>query len=95
MMRPFQPRSEQLEEYWSVEATNLETNLRGEMPEEGWFYRKIEKMITGSDEGKGIKRIYDKTHKSDRGGGGVLWSQYNSKNNPHIIMGIPLFTSPV
>ena len=42
-MRPFQPRPEQLEEYWSVEATNLETNLRGEMPEEEWSYRKIEK----------------------------------------------------
>ena len=33
-----------------------------------------------------MKRIYDKTHKSDRGGGGVLWSQYNSKHNPHIII---------
>ena len=68
-MRVFQPRSERLEEYWTVEATRLETNLRGEMPEEGWSYRKIEKIITGSDEGKGIKGIYDKTHKSDRRGG--------------------------
>ena len=56
------------------------------MPEEEWSYRKIEKIITGSDEGKGIKKIYDKTHKSDRGGDGVLWGQYNSKNNPHVII---------
>ena len=48
MMRVFQPRSEWLEEYWTVEATNLETKLRGEMPED-WSYRKIEKIITGSD----------------------------------------------
>ena len=85
-MRAFQPRSEQLEEYSTVEATKLETKLRGEIPGEGWSYRKIEKIITGSDEGKGIKRIYDKTHKSDRGGDGVLWSEYNSKQNPHIIL---------
>ena len=56
------------------------------MSEEGWLYRKIDKITTGSDEGKSIKRIYDKTHKSDRGGDGVLWSEYNSKQNPHIIL---------
>ena len=74
-MRTFQPRSERLEEYWAVEATTLETKLREEIREEGWSYRKIEMIITGSDEGKEIKRIYDKTHKSGRGGGEVLWSE--------------------
>ena len=85
-MRCFQPRPDRLEEYWTVDATKLETNLRGDMSEEGWLYRKIDRIITGSDEGKSIKRIYDKTHKSDRGGGGVLWSEYNSNQNPHIVL---------
>ena len=56
-MRAFQPRSERLEEYWTVEATKLETKLRGEITEEGWSYREIEKIVTGSDEGKGIKKF--------------------------------------
>ena len=69
-----------------MEATKLETKLRGEITEEGWSYRKIEKIVTGSDEGKGIKNMYDKTHRSDRGGDGILWSEYNNKLNPHIII---------
>ena len=85
-MRDFQPRSERLEEYWTVEATKLESKLRGEITEEGWSYKEIEKIVTGSDEGKGIKKIYDKTHRSDRGGDGILWSEYNNKLNPHIII---------
>ena len=85
-MRDFQPRPEQLEEYWTVEATKFESKLRGEITEEGWSYKEIEKIVTGSDEGKGIKKIYDKTHRSDRGGDGILWSEYNNKLNPHIII---------
>ena len=85
-MRAFQPRSERLEEYWTVEATKLESKLGGEITEEGWSYKEIKKIATGSDEGKGIKKIYDKTHRSDRGGDGILWSEYNNKLNPHIII---------
>ena len=86
ILRSFQPRPDRLEEYWTVDAKKLETKIRGEMSEEGWSYRKIDKIITGSNEGKSIKQIYDKTHKSDRGGDGILWSEYNSKKNPHIIL---------
>ena len=35
---------------------------------------------------KALKNMYDKTHRSDRGGDGILWSEYNNKLNPHIII---------
>jgi hypothetical protein len=86
--REYQPRPEWLEEYWTVKATVLEAELHGEAMEGGRWPRTyvleggLEK---GSREWKGVQRIHEMTHTSDRGGDGTLWRKHE-KENPHVVV---------
>ena len=86
--REYQPRPEWLEEYWTVKTAALVAGLQGEMREGGRWprtYGRREGLEKGSDEWKGVKRIFDRTHKSDKGGDGALWSKYD-KGKPHVVV---------
>ena len=86
--REYQPRPEWLEEYWTVKATVLETELQGEMMEGGRWPRTYALeggLEKGSKEWKGVQKIYERTHKSDRGGDGTLWGKHE-KEKPHVVV---------
>ena len=87
--REYQPRpAEWLEEYWTVKATVLETELQGEVTEGGRWprtYALEEGLKKGSGEWKGVKKIHERTHKSDRGGDGTLWTKHD-KGTPHVVV---------
>ena len=86
--REYQPRPEWLEEYWTVKATVLETELQGEMMEGGRWPRTYALeggLEKGSKEWKGVQKIHERTHKSDRGGDGTLWGDHE-KEKPHVVV---------
>jgi hypothetical protein len=48
-------------------------------------YGRREGLEKGSDEWKEVKRIFDRTHKSDKRGDGALWSKYD-KGKPYVVV---------
>jgi hypothetical protein len=66
----------------------METENHGEMMEGGRWPRTYvleEGLKKGSMEWKGVQRIHERTHKSDRGGDGTLW-QKHEKKKPHVVV---------
>ena len=72
-----------------LKAAVLVAELQGEMMEGGRWPRTCtlrEGLEKGSSEWKGVKRIYERTHTSDRGGDGALWTTSHDKGQPHVVV---------
>ena len=74
-----------MESYWIASAVDAERGAREHAPHasEGWDLGKLE-VHYKTPAAKAVKKIYIRTHKSDYGGDGRSWTEYDQRTR-HIL----------
>ena len=74
-----------MESYWIASAVDAERGAREHAPHasEGWDFGKLE-VLYKTPAAEAVKKIYIRTHKSDYGGDGRSWTEYDQRTR-HIL----------